>query len=843
MNRFQLLLTLLLAAAAASSTAFATDVLTNRGDLARTGLNPNETILNPGNVSSPDFRLLFQDQVDGQVYAQPLYVSHQRITPTGGQPKVANVLYVATEHDSLYAFDADTGAQYWQTSLLPAGESPVSSNDVSCVDLQPEIGITATPVIDRSAGPNGTIFVVAFSKNATDFFDRLHAIDLSTGQDLLSPTNITASTAPVSRPANTFTPLTERSRPGLLLLNARIYTAWGSFCDNEHYTGWIIAYNESDLSQALVLNTNPNGTPPSSDLTDGSGNGIWQAGNAPAVDSNGNIYVTTSNGPFDPTQNDYGDSVLKLPNTTLAVTDYFTPFDQFAAAVNNTDFGSGGPMVLPDLFDANHNVHHLLVAAGKDENLYLLNRDNLGQFNSSNNNQIYQELQGALTGGVWSSPAYFNTFIYFGGGREDGAPAPLWQFQFDFTTNPNKPLLSPAAIHQTSIQFDAPGPTPTVSSNGNTNGIVWACENNAASGQAVLHAYDATNVETELFNSGNIGGAAKFAVPTVCNGKVYVGTSNSVAAFGLPSTSTPGTSTPGSGVADDFNNDGKADLLLENSATGKRAIWYLSDGIFQSSSALPTLHPQWHIAGSTDFLGNGQANLILENTSTGQHIVWILNNGIYISTIALPTIPNQWHISGIAGVAGNSRKNVVLENTDTGRHVVWVLDNGAYSFTIALPTVGPQWHIAGVADAPANNQEQVILENTVTGHRVLWVLNNGTYSFTLALPTVSPQWRVAAVADFLGNDQADIVLENTVTGRHVLWILNNGSYSFTIALPTVGTHWKVAGAADFLGNGQAGIALQNTITGRRVTWILINGGYSHTTVLPTVPPQWNIVEH
>jgi hypothetical protein len=831
MNRFPLVFALLLAAAAAKFTAFATDVLTNRGDLARTGLNPNETILNPSNVGSPAFGLLFQDQVDGEVYAQPLYVSQQQITPTGGQPRVANVLYVATEHDSLYAFDADTGAQYWQTSLLLSGETAVSSEDVNSQLIQPEVGITSTPVIDRSAGPNGTLFVVAFSKKGTQLFDRLHAIDLSTGQDRLGPVLIAATQG--SGPGHIFNPKFQLSRAGLLLLNGRIYTAWASFTDNAPFTGWIIAYNESDLTQALVLNTNPNGSPPSNLLPDGSGDSIWQAGNGPAVDSNGDIYVSTGNGPFAPAQNDYGDTVLKLTNV-LGVTDYFTPFDEASAAANDIDLGSGGPLVLPDLFDANHHVHHLLVAAGKDTNLYLLNRDNLGKFNSSNNNQIYQELPGVLRGGVWSSPAYFNTFLYFGGSGDVGNSAPLWQFQFDFTANPNKPILRSSAIHATTTQFGYPGATPTVSSNGNTGGIVWAYER--SSGQAVLHAYDATNVGIELFNSGVIGGAVKFAVPTVCNGRVYVGTTNSVAAFGLALT-------PGSGVADDFNNDGKADLLLENSATGKRAIWYLSDGIFLSSSALPTLDPQWHIAGSTDFLGNGQANLILENTSTGQHMVWILSNGIYVSTIALPTIPNQWHISGIAGVAFNSRKNVVLENTDTGQHVVWVLDNGAYSFTVALPTVGPQWHIAGVADAPTNNQAQVILENTVTGHHVLWALDNGAYSFTIALPAVSPQWHVAAVADFLGNGQADIVLENTVTGHHVLWILNNGAYSFTIALPTVGTRWKVAGAADFLGNGQAGIALQNTTTGQRMTWILINGGYSHTTVLPTLSPQWNIVEH
>ena len=790
MNRCLFVFAILLAATAGNSNALATDVLTNRGDVARTGLNPNETILNPVNVSSGAFGLLYQNQVDGQVYAQPLYVTGQQISPNGGQPKVANVLYVATEHDSLYAFDADTGALYWQRSLLQPGETPVLSDDVGCQELQPEIGITATPVIDRAAGPNGTgtIFVVAFSKNGTQFFYRLHAIDLSTGQDQLSPTIITASSSG-SGPANTFNPLTERSRAGLLLLGGRIYTAWGSFCDNTPYAGWIIAYNESNLTQAQVFNTNPNGSPPSSDLPDGSGNGIWQSGNGPAVDSSGNIYVTTSNGPFDtnlssgfPSNRDFGDTVLKLANSSLAVIDYFTPFDQDVAAANNTDFGSGGPLVLPDLFDLNHQVHHLLVAAGKDTNLYLLDRDNLGKFNPSDNSQIYQELPGVLTGGVWSSPAYFNTFLYFGGGRERGDPEPLWQFQFDFS-NPNKPLLGSAAIHQTSVLFGFPGPTPTVSSNGNSNGIVWACERNFNTGQAILHAYDATNIAVELFNSGNIGDAVKFAVPTVCNGRVYVGTSNSVAVFGLPKS--------GSGVDKDFNGDGFGDLVWENIANGQRAIWFMRNGVLQSTANLPRISTQWHIAGVGDFQGNGQSDLVWENTTTGQRAIWLMANGVLQSALSLPTVATQWRIVGAGDFNGDDQADLVWENTATGQRAIWFMRNGALQGTANLPRVSTQWHIAGVGDFLGDGQSDLVWENTSTGQRAIWLLHNGVLQGTLNLPTVSTEWHIGGAVDLFNRGQADLVLENTATGRRAVWVLLNGTIQSSFYLPTVSTNWQI----------------------------------------------------
>jgi len=535
-KRFGFVSGVLLGCAALVCSALATDILTNRGNNARTGLNAHETILTKSLVSSSSFGLLYNKPVDGQVYAQPLYVSKQLIIVNGQSRGENNVLYVATEHDSLYAFNARSGVQYWKTSLLLSGESPVPSSDLNFTAIEPELGITSTPVIDRSAGPNGTIFLVAMTKNATTLFYRIHAIDLATGKDRLTPAIVSAS-VPGIGPADTFDPKFERNRAGLLLLNGIIYTCWASFDDTPPYAGWIIAYNENNLSSTVgVFNTNPNG--PINETNDnlhGSGNGIWQSGNGPAVDANNNVYVATGNGPFDnlnssgfPAQGDYGDSVLKLTVTNgIADFDYFTPFNQLASSAVDRDLASGGPMVL-NIVDSTGFSWPLLYQAGKDGNVYLLNRNSLGKFNSSTN-QIYQEIPNGVPNGVWSSPAYFNGSIYAGLGPEGGT-GPLIQLQFDFT-NPELPLLKPTPVSSTTLQFNYPGATPTVSSNGTTNGIVWAYERNA-NGDAILHAYDATNLKTELFNSGVIGTAVKFAVPTVCNGKVFVGTANSIVAFG-----------------------------------------------------------------------------------------------------------------------------------------------------------------------------------------------------------------------------------------------------------------------------------------------------------------------
>jgi hypothetical protein len=511
------------------------DVLTYHYDNARTGLNSQETILAPGNVNINSFGLLFSCHVDGKVDAGPLYVSGLNIPGFG----VRNVLYVATAHDSLYAFDADKGTKLWQVTLLKSGEVP--SDDHGCSQITPEIGITSTPVIDRSMGRNGAIYLVAMSKDSSgNYYQRMHALDLATGTEMLNgPVTISASfpgVGPGSINGNViFAPGQYAERCGLLLSNGVIYTTWTSHCDFAPYTGWMIGYDEKTLAQVKVININPNGAPASNFLNDGSGNSFWMSGAAPAADSQGNVYAISANGPFDSTLNssgfpangDYGDSMLKFSTSKgLSVADYFTPTNQQNDANGDVDFGSGGVLLLPDMTDASGKVRHLVVGAGKDSNLYLVDRDNMGKYSASSN-QIYQELVGVLRGGEWATSAYFNGHVYYGPVR--GA---LLSFSFD------NARLGTTPSSRSSNTFSYPGTTPSVSSNGNSNGIVWAYDN--SNGPAVLHAYDATNVATELYNStqaangrDSFGRGNKFITPMVANGKVYAPTTNSVGVFGL----------------------------------------------------------------------------------------------------------------------------------------------------------------------------------------------------------------------------------------------------------------------------------------------------------------------
>jgi outer membrane protein assembly factor BamB len=502
--------------------AAGTDVLTYKNDLARSGQNLTETTLTPANVTFSTFGLLRNLPADGKVDAQPLYVS--QLTVSGA---AHNVVYVATEHDSVYAYDADTGAVLWHVSLLAAGE--VLSDTHGCYQVVPEIGITSTPVIDRSAGTHGTIFVVAMSKDASsNYHQRLHALDLATGAELLAgPVEIAATYPSSGGGTATFASGQYEERAALLLLNGTVYTSWTSHCDGAPYSGWIIAYAESSLARTAVLNVAPNS---------GAGPAIWMSGGGPAADSAGNLYLLTANGAFEttldangfPSQQDYGNSFLKLSTAggSLSIADYFTMYNEVTESAGDVDLGSGGAMLLPDVTDSTATVRHLVVGAGKDGNIYVVNRDSMGKFNSAGNAQIWQQASGALPGGIWSTPAYFNGTVYYG---DVGSTLKA------FSISSAKLVAAPQS--QSPSQFAFPGTAPSVSANGASNAIVWAHEN---AGTAVLHAYNAANLALELYNSNqapanrdHFGSGNKFITPTIADGKVFVGTTAGVGVFGL----------------------------------------------------------------------------------------------------------------------------------------------------------------------------------------------------------------------------------------------------------------------------------------------------------------------
>ena len=507
------------------TTASNIDVITYHYDNLRTGQNTSETTLTPANVTQTKFGKLGSFTVDGHVDAQPLYLSNVAIPNKGAK----NVLYAVTEHDTVYAFDADsvngsTSTVLWSASMLASGES--SSDDRGCGQVTPEIGITSTPVIDRT---RNAIYVVAVSKTSGgNYIHRIHALNLTTGAELFGgPTTITAtypgSGANSSNGNVVFDPKQYNERPGLLQIGATIYTTWGSHCDAGPYTSWVMSYSADTLQQTSVLNLVPNGNE----------GGIWMAGAAPAADASGNIYFIIGNGDFGttldtngfPANKNCGNCFAKISSTVpLTLLDYFTPLNTVSESGSDTDFGSGGPVLLPDVVDSNGKTRHLGVGSGKDANIYVVDRDNMGKFNASQDN-IYQQINGQLSGGVWAKPSYFNGTVYYGAVGDSIKAFPVVT---------GKLTTSPAS--HTAHTFGYPGATPSISASGTTNGIVWVVENG---GTAVLHAYDATNLATELYNSNQAANSRdqfsgnKFITPMVANGKVYVGSTSSVAVFGL----------------------------------------------------------------------------------------------------------------------------------------------------------------------------------------------------------------------------------------------------------------------------------------------------------------------
>src|SRR5438445_1480521 len=567
-----------------------TPVLTQHNNNARTGAYTTETVLTPANVNQTTFGKLFSYPVDGRIYAQPLYVPNVSITGKGTH----NVIFIATEHDSVYAFDADSngGANstpLWQITLLDSahgaasGATTVPNGDISTADLVPEIGITGTPVID---GSTGTLYVVGKTKEGSvanpAYVQRLHALDIGTGAEKFGgPVTISASLSGTGTGSSAgvlaFDPKWQMNRAGLLLQNGAVYIAFRSHGDNGPWHGWVLSYSASTLQKLSTYCTTPNGF----------GSGTWMAGAGLAADvidpvnkPYGRMFIATGNGSYDaspPYSNsmDYGDDIIRLDLSggILTVQDSFTPFNQASLSSSDEDLASGGVLLLPDQSIGGHT--HLLAQAGKEGKIYLVDRDTMGGFNSSADN-IVQEIPNPnntnFTGGLWGTPAFWNNTLY------------TWGVGMNLKAySLSNGLLSttPTATGPQSSGY--PGATPSVSSNGNSNGIVWTVQTDGYNrpSVAILRAYNASNISTELYDSAqnatrDAGGmATKFVVPTIANGKVYVGTAGELDVYGLLSVSATAATPVISPAGQTFTNS--LSVTITDSTAGA-TIYYTIDG-------------------------------------------------------------------------------------------------------------------------------------------------------------------------------------------------------------------------------------------------------------------------
>lgn len=523
--------------AVGSATVWITDypgMFTYHGDQFRSGVNLQEFALTSATVQSSTFGKLFSRSVDGQIYAQPLYVANLTIASAKH-----NVVYVATEHGSVYAFDADgkTSSPFWHRSFINPSAGINTISKPSNALISPEISISSTPAIDKTTS---TLYVAVSTSENGSIVHRLHALSLTSGAEKFGgPIKIQGS-VPGTYPALAvngrvpFSSSRHLQRPALLLLNGNVYIAYGSNGDALPYNGWLFVYSAAGtgtLHQVAVFCTSPNQ----------GATAIWQSGDGPAADPSGNIYIATGNGTFDLNSGgaDSGNTILKLAlqSGALVRLDYFTPFNQADLNTNDLDLGAGGPILPPTQSGA--AAPNLVVVGGKDGKLYVVNRDNMGKFNSTANSDVQTLTIGnpEPTNGLFATPAALGSSIYIGEVNE-----PLSRFVF------SSGLLSTAPAAQTSTTFLYPGTSPMISTNGSSS-IVWTLDLHAyvggtpdgginTAGPAVLHAYDGSTLH-ELYNSSQAGtrdtagNALKFTSPTVANGHVYVGTSKQLNVYGL----------------------------------------------------------------------------------------------------------------------------------------------------------------------------------------------------------------------------------------------------------------------------------------------------------------------
>lgn len=693
------------------------NVLTYHYDNTRQGANLNETILTPDDVNSDSFGKLFSYTVDGDVYAQPLYVVGLNIPGKGTH----NVVFVATEHNSIYAFDADSntganGGLLWQVNLGPSAPTPVANFEFT--PIQPEVGITGTPVIDLLSG---TLYVDAFTLKGTTYAHKIHALNLTDGSEKpVSPVTVSAS-VPGTGAGSTngvlpFLAKQELQRCALTLANGVLYVTYAGYTDmpnTDPFHGWILGYNPANLQliPGYVFCSTPNGTTAQFGSIAGRG-GIWMSGGGLAVDESGNLYFATGDGNFNAFPNtagtEYGDSIIKLSTGGgLSVADYFTPFNELSFETNNTDLdvGSGGVMLLPDQPGPNP---HLLIEGGKPQEAYLINRDMMTTDNkhintTSQQDNIVQSLP--LGGGSFDTPAYFNGQIYY---------IAINDVIRSYLMSSGGTLIPDLPNSTGSRTFKFPGATPIVSANGGVNGIVWAIQK---ANPAVLVAYNATNVSSEIYNSSASGsrdqltGGVKFAVPIVANGKVYVGSQGALTVFGLLNS---GTWQPAaaqySGLF--FQSSG-----VQFGSSGALAITTTKSGNYSGKLLL----------GANNFTFHGKFN----SSGAGSSTISQKKSGVLVVSLQANTTDNN-SISGTVTSSSWSASFTANRNTFKPRS-----NPAPFAGTYSVQIQGAN---DGNPDHPQNSGSGTVTVNTSGALKFKGVLGDGTKVTQSAETSNSGDW-------------------------------------------------------------------------------------------------------
>ena len=699
-------------------------VPTWRYDMSHAGQNTSETALTPANVNSTSFGKLFSHTVNGNMYAQPLYMPALTVN---GQPH--NVVFVATENDIVYAFDADSngGANanpLWTANLAStaygaaAGATYIQVDSSQFLsDILPNVGITGTPVIDPTTN---TMYVVASTYENDEYIVRLHALNILTGgEQANSPVAITGSVPGTGNGSSggvlPFSPYWNNQRPALAFYNGYVYIGFGAHGDEGLYHGWLFAYKGSTMQQTAVFCMTPNGIPGSpANGGNGGGGGIWASGAGLPIDTDGTagaarLFLVNANGDFD--ANDWGESILNfsLGAGTLNIADSFTSFNQASLTQSDLDQGSGGILMVPDHPSAQHP--HIMVQVGKEGRILVLDRDNLGGYahSATSNTNILQDITGQ-TGGLWSTPAYWNDHVYMWGAQDNPK-----MFDLDPTTG----LLSTTPSSAGSATSNNPGASFSVSSNGTQDGIAWVVRSDAytSHGAEVMYAYDATDLTNVLYETDtnatrdNPGDAMKFSIPVVTNGKVYVisdgNYSGQLNVYGLlnaeVTTATP-VITPNGGSYQ------AAQTVTIASTTPNAAIYYTLDGTAPTTASTPYTAA---LSISTDTTVNAIAS------APGD-----LQSAVSTATF---TFTGQTPTPGFTPAAGTyaGTQSVTIADTDTNAKIYYTIDG-------STPTASSTLYAAPITVSASETINAIAIDPALTNSSVA----TAPYVITAAGPTI-----------------------------------------------------------------------------------------------------------